>query len=187
MRFRAMKSKELDSYATTDALLICWAGSSVPPFCRQVVIPVARKYGSRWNSDCVRCQAVPTLPEVVTAPPARGGKRVGQIRLNSAEFRIPRRLMSNHSVEHDEQLAHGRGQRHLRFLAGGTQTKIKHPQHRVASGCYRAHVKHRAHLGATAPNRARPAHLATVAVERCESHHQDGDLAAAEALRSACD
>jgi hypothetical protein len=37
--------------------------------------PGRAKYGSRWNSDCFRCQAVPTLPEVVTAPPARGGKR----------------------------------------------------------------------------------------------------------------
>jgi len=85
--------------------------------------------------------------------------------------------MLNQGIKHDEQLAHARGERDLRFFAGCAQTKIEGPQHRVAARYHqRAHVEHLAHLGATTLNRACPKHLGTVVVEWCDSHHS-GNLA----------
>src|SRR6516162_7172253 len=72
-----------------------------------------------------------------------GGKRGGQIRANTPELRIPSSLMAHDGVKYDEQLAHARRKRDLRFLAGGTQTKIERLQYRVPASCHQcAHVKH---------------------------------------------
>jgi hypothetical protein len=106
-----------------------------------------------------------------------GGKRGGEV---EGEFRIPRGLMSEDGIEHDEQLAHAGGERDLGFLTGCPQPCVKRLQHRVAARRYQGtHVEHRADLGAAAPNRAPAAQLAAVMIERCDAY-QRCDLAAAE-------
>jgi hypothetical protein len=47
---------------------------------------------------------------------AGGRKRGGQIRLDCAQLGIPCGLMPNYGVKHNQQLAHARSKRDLRFL-----------------------------------------------------------------------
>src|SRR2546426_8471110 len=101
---------------------------------------------------------------------ARGGKSGGRGGRYCCRVRTPGSLMSDQGVKHDEQLAHACGERNLGFLTRGAEAKIKRPQHWIASRRHqRAHVEYRAHFGATAPDRSRSTHLATVAIERRDS------------------
>src|SRR6202035_6029396 len=103
----------------------------------------------------------------------RGGKRGGE---GDGVFRVPRGLMSEHGVEHDDEFAHAGGERDLRFLAGRQQSRVKGAQDRIAaSGDQCAHIEHGTNLGATAPNRTCTTELAAVVVERRYSD-QRGNL-----------
>src|ERR1700688_1203972 len=107
----------------------------------------------------------------------RGGKRGGE---GDGIFRVPRGLMSEHGVEHDDEFAHAGGERDLRFLARRKQSRVKGAQDRIAaSGDQCAHIEHGTNLGATAPNRTCTTELAAVVVERRYSY-QGRDLSSAE-------
>ena len=54
----------------------------------------------------------------------RSGKRGGRV---ANEFRVPRQLMPENGIEHDEQLAHASGKRDLGFLARPPATSCKTP------------------------------------------------------------
>jgi len=97
-----------------------------------------------------------------------------------SEFRVPRELMSENGIEHDEQFAHAGGKRDLGFLAGRQQACVKRLHHRIAACRYQGrHVEHRPNLGTTAPNRPCTTELAAVVVERCDAE-QCCNLAAGE-------
>jgi hypothetical protein len=51
---------------------------------------------------------------------ARGGKRAGE----GGKFRVPRRSLSEHSIEHDEDFAHAGGERDFGFLARRNQSRV---------------------------------------------------------------
>jgi hypothetical protein len=107
----------------------------------------------------------------------RGGERAGDA---TGEFRVPRQLMPENGIEHDEQFAHAGDKRDLGFLAGRQQPCVKRPQHRIAARRHEGrHIEYRADLGAAAPNRTPAAQLAAIVIERCDAN-QRGDLAAAE-------
>jgi len=64
-------------------------------------------------------------PVVMTAPPRAAEKGEG------GKFRVPRRPLSKHTIEHDEKLAHAGGECDLGFLARSNQSRVKGPQQRV--------------------------------------------------------
>lgn len=69
-------------------------------------------------------------PAVITAPPRGGGKRGGEC----GKFRVPRRALSEHSIEHDEEFAHAGGERDFGFFARRNQSRVKGSQQRIAAG-----------------------------------------------------
>jgi hypothetical protein len=75
---------------------------------------------------------------------------------------VPRGLMSEHGVEHDDEFAHAGGERDLGFLARREQSRVKGAQGRIAASCHQgAHIEHRTNLG-TARTWARPPQIVRV-------------------------
>ena len=77
----------------------------------------------------------------------------------------PRVAMFEHGVEHNQQFAHGRDQRHLFRLTSCQQPLVEVPNSRVvAAGYQRSHVEDGPHPGASAPDGAFAPPGAAVAV-----------------------
>src|SRR5262245_15572129 len=65
----------------------------------------------------------------------------------------PKRVVTSHSVEHGDHLAHHRHDHNLRLLSGGHEAIVERLEHRIPlAGAHRPHVEHAAHGPTATPN-----------------------------------